>query len=59
MIADKQIKELADRVKDLEGQILTGSLQHDDYKAKCAERKAYVKAMELMKTISGDEEDDK
>ena len=59
MIADKQAKELGDLIKDLEGQILTGSLAHEDYKAKCAARKAYLRAAEIIKTISGDEEDDK
>ena len=57
MIADKQVKDIGYKIADLEKIILSGTLESDKYKAKCAERKAYLDAIEIIKTISGDEED--
>ena len=59
MLADKQIKDIGFKIADLEKMILSGTLEPEKYKAKCAERRAYLDAIEIIKTISGDEEDDK
>ena len=57
MIAERQIREMQNLVKDLETRILNGTLSLEEYKAKCAERKAYLRAIEIVKTVSVEEEE--
>ena len=57
MIADKQIKELQGKVADVEKLILGGKLDLVAYKERCAQRNAYLEAIDTMRSIASEEED--
>lgn len=55
-ISDSIVKELTNKAKDLENQILGGLSDLTAYKEKVAKRKAFLESIQIVKEFIGKEE---
>lgn len=56
-ISDRAVKEIMEKVRDLESQILAGIKDPQSYLAKVEKRKAYLDAIQTMKALLKEDED--
>lgn len=58
MPIDKPLVEIKKRIGALDNKILSGQLlSYEDYKARCAERKAYLDSIQIINDATHDEDD--